>query len=299
MSHLFPDATACIGLISDTHMPQRLDALPAVLADLFRDVDLVLHAGDVGELWVLDRLSAMTSAPIFAVHGNDESADAQREYPYQQVIYAAGTRIALTHAHYPDYVTEMESRKDDNWLPKLAHRATFGKRAGAPIVVFGHTHIPMVTEFDGVTLINPGALASGSALTRQTRKTVARLYLFESRPPEVEFIDLANPDVQYTPQIDFSAGFKAALDQFSGTLIDPDFQPIWSPMETLIRSLYMTQRNAFNAIHEPILSVSRRCWSGEQNTITREDMIAVLRGLNKDRRVPVDVLSQLHAMVGV
>jgi putative phosphoesterase len=58
---------ARIGLISDTHMPQRCAALPDAVFDALKGVDLILHAGDVGELWVLDHLS--TIAPVVAVHG--------------------------------------------------------------------------------------------------------------------------------------------------------------------------------------------------------------------------------------
>src|SRR6476646_5162040 len=123
-----------IGLISDTHMPARCAALPPALFDALPGLDLLLHAGDVGELWVLDRLSAI--APVLAVHGNDDTADAQRELPYQQVLAVAGQRVVLTHAHYPDRAQELESRKDDAWEPKLERRAAFGKRAGASVVVF-------------------------------------------------------------------------------------------------------------------------------------------------------------------
>ncbi|MBC8074637.1 MAG: hypothetical protein H7Y32_01055, partial [Chloroflexales bacterium] len=55
----FDDVVACIGLVSDTHMPQRCAALPPALFAALRGVDLLLHAGDVGELWVLDQLSAL------------------------------------------------------------------------------------------------------------------------------------------------------------------------------------------------------------------------------------------------
>lgn len=46
---------ARLGLISDTHMPERCAALPASLFDVLQGVDLLLHTGDVGELWVDDR----------------------------------------------------------------------------------------------------------------------------------------------------------------------------------------------------------------------------------------------------
>ena len=44
---------ARIGLISDTHMPQRCAAFPAAVFDVLVGVDLILHAGDVGERWVV------------------------------------------------------------------------------------------------------------------------------------------------------------------------------------------------------------------------------------------------------
>src|SRR2546428_11516176 len=58
---------ARLGLISDTHLPERCPALPPSLARVFAGVDLILHAGDLGALSVLDRLSAI--APVVAVHG--------------------------------------------------------------------------------------------------------------------------------------------------------------------------------------------------------------------------------------
>ena len=116
----------------------------AVAVRWLRGVDLLLHAGDIGELWVLDRLSVI--APVLAVHGNDDTADAKRELPYQQVLMVAGQRIVLTHAHYSDRAQELELRKDDAWGPKLERRAAFGRRAGASIVVFGHTHVPMALQ---------------------------------------------------------------------------------------------------------------------------------------------------------
>src|SRR5215211_7634397 len=136
---------ARIGLVSDTHMPERCPALPPALFEALRGVELLLHAGDVGELWVLDHLSAI--APVLAVHGNDDTADAQRELPYQQVLMAAGQRILLTHAHYPDRAQELEARKNNAWGPKLERRAAFGQRAGASVVVFGHTHVPMTYQY--------------------------------------------------------------------------------------------------------------------------------------------------------
>lgn len=65
--------TAVVGLLSDTHYPERLAHLPPALFDVLAGVDLLLHAGDVGELAALSQLSQI--APVVAVHGNDDTAD--------------------------------------------------------------------------------------------------------------------------------------------------------------------------------------------------------------------------------
>lgn len=163
-----------LGLISDTHMPDRWKALPERVFELFADVDLILHAGDVGELWLLDQLSEC--APVVAVHGNDETPGAESALPYLQTISVAGHRIVLTHAHYPIRAEEIASRTNP-WKPIFERRANFAKEHGASICIFGHTHIPMDLEYQGIRLINPGAIASGNPWTKQLIQTVAILTL--------------------------------------------------------------------------------------------------------------------------
>jgi putative phosphoesterase len=208
---------ACLGLVSDTHLPERLDALPHAVFDVLSGVDLVLHAGDVGDLRVLDELSVV--APVIAVHGNDDTAEAQRELPYQQVVVVAGTRLLLTHAHYPDRAEELASRTNDAWEPKLARRAAMGHSADAKVVVFGHTHVPLAQVFENVVLINPGALAAPNNATRQTVQTVALLFVHDDGTASVTHIDLAQPDEAFLPRLDLTRGFAAAHARFTAPLI--------------------------------------------------------------------------------
>src|SRR5262249_12692995 len=156
----------------------------------------------------LDRLSAL--APVVAVHGNDDTAEAQRELPYQQVIALAGQRILLTHAHYPDRAEELAARRSDSWEPILERRAAMGRRAHAGIVVFGHTHVPMVRPYGDMLLVNPGAIAAPNEVTRQRMQTVALLFLRDDGRPSVTHFDLASPHQPFTPQIDWDAEFRAA-----------------------------------------------------------------------------------------
>ncbi|HXI15621.1 MAG TPA: metallophosphoesterase family protein [Chloroflexota bacterium] len=286
---------ACVGLISDTHYPERLAALPTVMVEIFRGVDLVLHAGDVGKLELLDQLSAaVRGVPVVAVHGNDERfSEAQRELPYQQIISIGGHRIFLTHGHYPDIAQEMASRKSDEWAPKLDRRAAFGHGARARIVVYGHTHIPTDVEHQGVRLINPGALASGNFTTRQFRKTVALLYLRDDGTPFTVHVDLAQPDRAWVPRIDWAAGFRAAFAQTQESIMAPGMHDPWSSLRNAARAL---GPDVFESVRDALMAVCHRCWSGEQQHITLDDLaggIAGAPGLSPEARTRL--LAALHA----
>jgi putative phosphoesterase len=263
---------ACFGLVSDTHMPERCAELPTALFDALRGVDLLLHAGDVGELWVLDRLSAI--APVVAVHGNDETAEATRELPYQQPIGVAGRRLLLCHTHHPDRAEELAARRDDAWAPKLARRAALGRRAGAAVVVFGHTHVPLAREQGGVLLVNPGAIASPGAVARQVRRTVALLFIRDDGAPFAVHLDLAAPDRPFAPEIAWDAGFRAAHDRFVASLLDADLATDWPRLTARYETLPGELRDALRAA---TLRVARRCWAGEQATIGRADLLAEAR----------------------
>ena len=257
---------ARIGIISDTHMPERCAELPPTLFDVLDGVDLLLHAGDVGKLWVLDKLSAI--APVIAVHGNDETVDAQRELPAQQLLNIAGQRILLWHSHFPDSVDEMLSRTEEI-PPKLQRSVDRAKRAGAHIAIFGHWHIPMVYEKDGVTVINPGAIASGGFATRQLCKTVAILFLCDDGQFGVTHIDLAEPEKPFVPQVDFDAGFRAASQQVEVSIIAPELLPHLAHLRKFAREIIPPQaiKETGAALHR----IAHRCWSGEQEFITAEE----------------------------
>ena len=103
-----------IGLISDTHIPEACEHLPAAVFDVLRGVDLVMHAGDVYVNQVLDELSAI--APVIAAIGNgDEGLDGHRftldandgRVKMAHLLEVEGVRIGLAHAlPTPDETSE-------------------------------------------------------------------------------------------------------------------------------------------------------------------------------------------------
>ncbi|HEY8793583.1 MAG TPA: metallophosphoesterase family protein [Gemmatimonadaceae bacterium] len=127
------DGVHVVGLISDTHGQLR-----AGVHEAFHDVDLILHAGDVGGDDILDELSLI--APIEAVYGNTDSPGNPR-LSAQIVRDVGGVLIQVQHGHESGRLTA------DALL----------ERFSADVLVYGHTHRQSVTRREGRLVINPGA----------------------------------------------------------------------------------------------------------------------------------------------
>jgi len=121
-----------VGLIADTHGLMRPEALKALSG-----VDLILHAGDVGESAVLDALWAI--APVHAVRGNvDHDGAGLRD---SLLLQLDGVQVHLSHGH------ELGSPTP----------AALAARYQADVIVYGHTHRSLVTHVGPTLVINPGA----------------------------------------------------------------------------------------------------------------------------------------------
>jgi putative phosphoesterase len=128
-----------IGLISDTHGALRPEVLP-----LFRGVDHILHAGDVGLPSVLTDLA--TIAPVTAVWGNTDSFDIRACTVASFELELGGIRIGVAHGHL---VSTFDQLAD--LFP------------GAAAIVHGHSHIPRDDLVGGVRMLNPGSAGPGGA----------------------------------------------------------------------------------------------------------------------------------------
>lgn len=281
---------ARLGLISDTHLPDRWPALPAAIDEVFAGVDLILHAGDVGELRVLDSLSR--NAPVIAVHGNDDTAESQAALPFQQLLTIAGHRILLSHSHHPDRATDLASRVGDEWAPRLAANAARAHAHGATIYVSGHLHIPYISHTAGVWLVNPGAIASGSLITRQHIQTVALLYLQDDGRPFVVHVDITGEPRLHDAYVDWEAGFDAAHRRYETSILAPDLIPFAAAVR---RSRFFDDPRA----RELMTALGRRVWAGERAQITVEDVRAAItndRTLSAAERV--ELLAVLNDTTG-
>lgn len=130
-----------IGVISDTHLTRPTSELEELNRTVFSGADLILHAGDLVEV---DVLEAFTGQEVVAVHGNMDSIEAKHTLPKIRVIELEGRRIGLTHGWGAP--GGMESRV----------KTLFDH---VDIIVFGHTHQPCNRVEDGILFFNPGAFA--------------------------------------------------------------------------------------------------------------------------------------------
>lgn len=128
-----------IGVISDTHLKNCDDRLRRIVDTYFKDVELVIHAGDLVSLEVLD---AFAGKEVRAVSGNMDNEDARRALPERIVIEVGGFKVGLTHGWGQPFGLEDKLRKKFDEIDCL---------------VFGHTHRPCNKVKDGVLYFNPGS----------------------------------------------------------------------------------------------------------------------------------------------
>ena len=147
-----------LGVIADTHVPDKAKALhPRVLPILRQSgVSAILHAGDITSPSVLDALGEI--APVYAVLGNRDWVHL-RHLPLHQTLTFDSVTLGLTHGHggLRSYIIGKfhyiaEGYNLERLKPRLLE--TFPT---ASVIVFGHTHRPIIRWLNGKLFFNPGS----------------------------------------------------------------------------------------------------------------------------------------------
>lgn len=159
-----------IGILSDTH--------GYVHPNLFKycqDVDLILHAGDVGPIDVIDSLEAL--APVKAVWGNIDGFDVRGRFPEHNRFEFAGVRFWITHI----------AGKPGTWQRGMGQALLDDP---PDVFVCGHSHIlqiERVEKLKKMLFINPGAAGrQGFHLV----KTMVRLIIENEKTVQAEVVHL-------------------------------------------------------------------------------------------------------------
>jgi putative phosphoesterase len=151
-----------LGLLSDTHVPDRApDLRPQVLAAL-QGVDRILHAGDISSPCVVEKLERI--APVVAVRGNNrgDGSRFQPSLPRRRVVQAAGWRFGMHHG-----IDTLPQRLMDWVVGNLGGKAACARYimdrvdrwfepGEVDAVLYGHAHWPLIEARNGVLYLNPG-----------------------------------------------------------------------------------------------------------------------------------------------
>ena len=135
--------TMKIGVISDTHLKEPSAGLMELAKSIFKDVDMILHAGDLVSLRIL---KAFHDKKVVAVRGNMDLPDSEGVLQGQEIIEVEGFRIGLIHGWGSPIDLEEKIRKKLN---------------NVHVIVYGHSHVPANHFVDGVLFFNPGSFGSG------------------------------------------------------------------------------------------------------------------------------------------
>jgi len=131
-----------IGIISDTHIPATRHKLSAELLHALEGCDMIIHAGDIIELWVLEDLKKISK--VEAVCGNMDSRKVRSSLPEKKTLNLEGKKICLMHG-YGNPVILVKTLKNELLSQK------------PDIIIFGHSHKAMNESIDGVLFFNPGS----------------------------------------------------------------------------------------------------------------------------------------------
>ncbi|MBW2467215.1 MAG: metallophosphoesterase [Deltaproteobacteria bacterium] len=131
-----------IGVLSDTHLLEPDERFRKKIKRCFADVDMILHAGDLTSLSILD---AFNPKKVHAVHGNMCGPKTRAALPASKIITVNGFRIALFHG--AGYMHNTEERLFDAFGP-------------IDCIVYGHTHKPVCHLYGSTLMVNPGSFTA-------------------------------------------------------------------------------------------------------------------------------------------
>lgn len=134
--------TARLLLLADTHVPKRAKDLPGQVWRAVDEADLVLHAGDWVDVWLLDALESRARR-LVGVAGNNDHGLLRERLPQFADVEVEGVRFGVVHETGP--ASGREARCEAGY-------------PGLDVLVFGHSHIPWdTTSPGGLRLLNPGS----------------------------------------------------------------------------------------------------------------------------------------------
>jgi len=134
-------ATKIVGLISDTHIPERARSIPKRVFEVFEKVDFIVHADDLVRLSVIDELEQL--APVLAVYGNMDGPEIRGKLPKLNCVKVFDWKIGVMH--------------NPGTLFGMGKMREIARQNGFNVLVYGHTHNSSIKWEEKTLFINPGS----------------------------------------------------------------------------------------------------------------------------------------------
>lgn len=131
-----------IGIISDTHLKKSGENINPILNEYLNEVDMIIHAGDYINKEVINRIKIFKK--FIGVYGNVDDEKVKEVVKEKEIIEVMGYKIGIFHGHGRTKTTidrVYKSFEDDS----------------VDIIIFGHSHQPIVRTKNKILMINPGS----------------------------------------------------------------------------------------------------------------------------------------------
>ncbi|OZV12101.1 YfcE family phosphodiesterase [Tissierella sp. P1] len=155
-----------IGIISDTHITKNIPSFIDFLDTYFKEVDIIVHSGDYISIEVIEALQKYKN--FIGVWGNVDEPEVKNLIKEKEVVTIEGYRIGIFHGH----------GTISNTLDRAYEKF---REDDVDIIIFGHSHQPLVKTKKGILMLNPGSL---------TNKRQERWYSYIILELNTESIDL-------------------------------------------------------------------------------------------------------------
>jgi len=150
---VYPQDEVLIGVISDTQTTAKVQDLPKEIKNVFKNVDLIIHAGDVEHPEFIKRLENI--APVYAVKGNVDYGELKEGLPAGLLVKIYNWKIGVVHSPMSFWIGSHFNQVQEVIAEKLAQKEDLD------ILIFGHTHHPYMKEINSgkkkILLFNPGS----------------------------------------------------------------------------------------------------------------------------------------------
>ncbi|CAK7062444.1 metallophosphoesterase family protein [Tissierella sp.] len=155
-----------IGIISDTHITKNISSFIDFLDTYFKEVDIIVHSGDYISIEVIEALQKYKN--FIGVWGNVDEPEVKNLIKEKEIVTIEGYRIGIFHGH----------GNSSNTLDRAYEKF---REDDVDIIIFGHSHQPLVKTKKGILMLNPGSL---------TNKRQERWYSYIILELNTESIDL-------------------------------------------------------------------------------------------------------------